>query len=70
MFEIWLDTDCNATWDKIYKAIECPGVTKANLNFQLNDGKREKYIVRSMVCMCIISKEVNIYICIKQKMNS
>ena len=33
MFEIWLDTDCNATWDKIHKAIECPGVTKANLIF-------------------------------------
>ena len=39
MLEIWLDTDCNATWDKVYKAIECPRVTKANFNFQLKDGK-------------------------------
>ena len=38
MLEIWLDTDCNATWDKIHKAIECPGVTKANMNLQQNDG--------------------------------
>ena len=38
MFEIWLDTDCNATWDKIYKAIRCPGVNKANSSFQQEDG--------------------------------
>ena len=31
MLEIWLDTDCNATWDKIFKAIECPGVTRARV---------------------------------------
>ena len=46
---MWLDTDYNATWDKIYKAIECPGVIKADLNFQLTDGKCEK-INSSMVC--------------------
>ena len=39
MLEIWLNTDCNATWDKIHKAIKCPGVTRANLNLQQNDGK-------------------------------
>ena len=38
MLEKWLDTDCNATWDKIYKAIECPGVTKGSINFRLNSG--------------------------------
>ena len=38
MFEIWLDTDCNATWDKIHKAIKCPGVTKAKVDFKLNEG--------------------------------
>ena len=36
MFEVWLDTDCNATWDKVYKAIQSPGVTKTNMNFQQN----------------------------------
>ena len=34
----WLDTDYNATWDKIYAAVDCPGVTKAVLNFKLNNG--------------------------------
>ena len=38
MLEKWLDTDCNATWDKIYKAVECPGVTKTKANFYLNNG--------------------------------
>ena len=45
MLEIWLDTDCNATWDKIYKAIESPGVTKANLNLQQDNG-----MFRIIVC--------------------
>jgi len=38
MLEVWLDTDCNATWDKVYKAVQSPGVTKTNMIFQLNDG--------------------------------
>ena len=38
MLEIWLDTDCDATWDKVYRAIKCPGVTKANSNSQQEDG--------------------------------
>ena len=38
MFEKWLDTDCSATWDKIHRAIQCPGVIKENINFQLNSG--------------------------------
>ena len=47
MLEIWLDTDCNATWDKIFKAIECPGVTRTNSNFQQVDGKYvHKYLLR------------------------
>ena len=29
MLEEWLGTDCNASWDKVFKAIQCPGVTKA-----------------------------------------
>ena len=36
MLEIWLDTDYNATWDKIREAIKCPGVTKLMINFQQN----------------------------------
>ena len=28
MLEKWLDTDCNASWDNVFKAIQCPGVTK------------------------------------------
>ena len=38
MLEKWLDTDYNATWSKIYQAIKCPGVTRAKISFQLNDG--------------------------------
>ena len=38
MLTMWLDTDCNATWDKIYKATRCAAVAKAKENFQLNDG--------------------------------
>ena len=38
MLERWLDTDYNATWGKVYKAVDCPAVTKAVKNFQLNDG--------------------------------
>ena len=38
MLEKWLDTDCNATWDKIYKAVECPAVTMVMKNFQVNIG--------------------------------
>ena len=33
MLENWLETDPNATWDKIHEAIECPGVTKAMSTF-------------------------------------
>jgi len=32
IFEVWLDSDCNATWDEINRAIQSPGVTKANMN--------------------------------------
>ena len=38
MLEKWLDTDCNATWGKLYKAIDCPAVTKAIKSFQVKDG--------------------------------
>ena len=38
MLERWLETDCNATWDKMYNAVECPAVTKATQNFQANYG--------------------------------
>ena len=47
MLEIWLDTDCNATWDKIYKAIECPGVTQVNSNFQQDDGMHAYVYLRN-----------------------
>ena len=39
MLQKWLESDCNATWDKIWKAVESPAVTKAKLNCRLNDGK-------------------------------
>ena len=38
MLEIWLDTDCNATCDKINKAVKCPGITKTITSFQPNNG--------------------------------
>ena len=51
MLERWLDTDCNATWDKIHKAIECPGVTQVKVNsLPQNDGKIiESLLVTSYV---------------------
>ena len=38
MFEIWLDTDFNATWNKIYRVFESPGITKTITNFQPSNG--------------------------------
>ena len=43
MLEKWLDIDCNATWGKVYKALECPGVIKTRANFQLNNGMYSAY---------------------------
>ena len=28
MFQKWLESDCEATWNKIYSAVESPAVTK------------------------------------------
>ena len=57
MFEIWLDTDCNATWDKIYRAIKCPGVIKANSSFQQEDGM---YVYTYLIYICMY---VCMYVC-------
>ena len=52
MFEIWLDTDCNATWDKIYRAIKSPGVNKANLNFQQDNSTYPCTYVHTFRILC------------------
>ena len=51
MLEMWLDTDCNATWDKIHKAIECPGVTQVKVHSQQNDGKFRIIVGNCYICM-------------------
>ena len=38
MLKKWLESDCDATWDKILKAVGCLGVNKALTNFQPNSG--------------------------------
>ena len=63
MLEIWLDTDCNATWDKIHKAIVCPGVTQIKVNLRQNDGKF-RIIVDNYVLHTVGCKKVNICNCI------
>ena len=37
MFQKWLQSDCDATWDKIWEVVKSPTVSKAR---QQNDGKQ------------------------------